>query len=107
MGAAKAKNESAIKALVVKSSHPSPPTRVFRQRLLQLTDWTQLLDAPLSPGEQAEWKKYRQALRNLGDEIHPLLAQVKWPVPPHPIKNQVGRVVIEKDGTPVANRSES
>ena len=107
MGATKAKNESSIKALVVKSTHPSAPTRVFRQRLLQLTDWTQLLDAPLSPSEQTEWKKYRQALRNLGDEIHPSLAQVKWPVPPQPIKNPLGRVVTEKDGTPVANRSES
>lgn len=33
--------------------------------MLNMSDWTQLLDAPLTKQEQDEWKIYRQDLRDL------------------------------------------
>lgn len=36
-----------------------------RDRLLAASDWTQLPDSPLGSIVQAEWRQYREALRNL------------------------------------------
>lgn len=36
-----------------------------RDRLLAASDWTQLPDSPLGSIVQAEWRQYRDALRNL------------------------------------------
>lgn len=38
--------------------------RVIRNSLLEDSDWTQLSDVQLSAGELAEWKQYRQDLRD-------------------------------------------
>lgn len=40
--------------------------RSQRNDLLAKCDWTQLSDSPLSQEKQAEWKTYRQALRDIG-----------------------------------------
>ena len=39
--------------------------RHYRDILLKESDWTQLPDAQLSTEKVAEWKTYRQALRDL------------------------------------------
>ena len=39
--------------------------REWRNSLLNETDWTVLPDSPLSAEKQAEWKTYRQKLRDL------------------------------------------
>ena len=39
--------------------------REWRNGLLSETDWTVLPDSPLSAEKQAEWKTYRQKLRDL------------------------------------------
>ena len=39
--------------------------REWRNALLYETDWTILPDSPLSADKQAEWKTYRQKLRDL------------------------------------------
>ena len=39
--------------------------RFERNRRLQMTDWTVLPDSPLSDSKIAEYKTYRQALRDL------------------------------------------
>ena len=36
-----------------------------RDPLLAATDWTQLVDAPLTEAKKAEWARYRQALRDM------------------------------------------
>lgn len=36
-----------------------------RQKLLSESDWTNLPDSPLSSEKKEEWKKYRQALRDI------------------------------------------
>jgi hypothetical protein len=50
------------------------------------SDWTQLADCPLSAEEKAAWATYRQALRDITDNIDlPNLKShiaVPWPTPP-------------------------
>jgi len=60
--------------------------RQERTRLLQESDWR---DLPSYPGtDQAEWRTYRQALRDLTNTETPALndngelINVNWPVPP-------------------------
>lgn len=50
--------------------------RPQRDQLLAASDWTQLPDAPLTGEQQAAWRDYRQALRDLPD------TGGEWPVPP-------------------------
>jgi len=54
--------------------------RAIRNSLLTETDWTQVEDSPLSPEKKAEWKNYRQALRDLTDIDD--LTTIVWPVKP-------------------------
>lgn len=60
--------------------------RIKRNQLLQESDWR---DLPSYPGtDQAEWRTYRQALRDLTNTETPALndngelINVNWPVPP-------------------------
>lgn len=55
-----------------------------RRMLLQLSDWTQTADSPLSEAKRAEWAAYRQALRDLPDEQGSVnsIDDVVWPSPP-------------------------
>ena len=43
--------------------------RLERTILLQDSDWTQTSDSPLSDSKKAEWVAYRQALRDLTDNV--------------------------------------
>ena len=60
--------------------------RTERNRLLQQSDWTQLQDAHLSAEKKSAWADYRQALRDLPDEVTLTSPQdldaVTWPTPP-------------------------
>lgn len=55
--------------------------RAHRQQLLSACDWTQTVDAPLSPEAKAEWAAYRQALRDI-TEAFSSPDQVIWPTKP-------------------------
>ena len=63
----------AKKAEIDKAMASSPLTdeeklanfRIERTRRLNICDWTQLPDSPLSSTKKAEWATYRQALRDL------------------------------------------
>ena len=55
--------------------------RIDRDARLEGTDWTQFTDSPLSDSKKAEWKTYRQALRDMPTasgwpHTH------TWPTPP-------------------------
>lgn len=68
------------------AEHPAPvPTeeevRAERDRLLSATDWTQVLDAPISAESRAAMRVYRQALRNVPQQSG-FPAAVEWPVMP-------------------------
>jgi len=57
-----------------------------RLRKLTMSDWTQLADADLTTEERAAWSAYRQALRDMTDNIDLSLVRshlsVPWPVAP-------------------------
>ncbi|SHH27272.1 phage tail assembly chaperone [Flavobacterium defluvii] len=54
--------------------------RTSRNTLLTESDWTQLDDSPLDEEKKAEWKIYRQALRDLTDLDD--LTSIIWPKQP-------------------------
>ena len=57
--------------------------RERRKEALQETDWTQLPDSPLTDSKKAEWRIYRQALRDLPTHSNwPKLEGHEWPTPP-------------------------
>jgi len=39
--------------------------RIYRDLRLRRSDWTQMIDSPLSDAKKAEWANYRQQLRDL------------------------------------------
>lgn len=47
--------------------------------LLQ-SDWTQILDSPLSEEKKQEWRVYRQLLRDITSQSNPF--NINWPTPP-------------------------
>ena len=55
--------------------------RADRDTRLLETDWTVLADSPLSTSKKAEWKTYRQALRDLPTSTSDY-ANVTWPTEP-------------------------
>lgn len=54
--------------------------RADRNRRLAECDWTQLADVPLTTEERAAWVTYRQALRDVTDQLDPY--NIVWPVAP-------------------------
>lgn len=48
--------------------------RMTRNSKLGASDWTQLPDSPLTPAQAAEWRVYRQQLRDLPEQ-----AEINWP----------------------------
>lgn len=58
--------------------------RTERNRRLILCDWTQGLDVPFSESQLQEWRDYRQALRNLPDNVGEIssIQEVNWPTTP-------------------------
>lgn len=66
-----AANQAQLAALVVEKN----------TRLAQC-DWTQLPDVPLTPSEVADWRVYRQQLRDYIDTVTDPFNPPAWPVPP-------------------------
>lgn len=58
--------------------------RVTRDYRLQISDWTQMPDSPLSAERKGEWAIYRQALRELPQTYADVasLEDVTFPEPP-------------------------
>lgn len=55
--------------------------RIKRDRLIAATDWTQTLDSPLSDEKKAEFVTYRQALRDIPQDVGDPDAVI-WPAKP-------------------------
>lgn len=47
--------------------------RQYRTQLLLESDWTVMLDSPLSDSKKTEWKTYRQSLRDITKTAKPKL----------------------------------
>jgi hypothetical protein len=58
--------------------------RAYRDQLLQESDYTQLPDVPITPAQVAQWREYRQALRDYPQQINVEL----WTAPPWPVAPQ-------------------
>lgn len=58
--------------------------RQKRDNVLALCDWTQIPDASLTDSKKAEWRTYRQALRDLpaNSSSVAFLTEVVWPTTP-------------------------
>lgn len=54
--------------------------RYQRNQYLSQCDWTQLPDSPLSDIKKQEWTIYRQALRDVTNQLDPF--NIVWPVKP-------------------------
>ena len=52
--------------------------RNYRNHLLEISDWTQLMNAPLTVASQNEWAVYRQKLRDITTDLD----NVQWPGDP-------------------------
>jgi len=84
----------------------TPPTaeqvatkiKIVRNRLLMLTDWTQVGDCVLTIEQKTAWAAYRVELRNLTTQTG--FPVITWPVPPAVIVNPMGLIVVNVDGTP-------
>jgi|DEB0MinimDraft_4_1074332.scaffolds.fasta_scaffold01441_9 hypothetical protein len=50
--------------------------------LLKESDWTMLLDSPLTNSQRAEWKAYRAKLRNIRTQKG-FPEETIWPIPPN------------------------
>lgn len=55
--------------------------RRVRDKLVQLTDWTQMPDAPLTDEKKAEFTAYRQVLRDI-PQTYDNPDDVVWPTKP-------------------------
>ena len=56
--------------------------RRHRDQLLEKSDWSQTVDAPLSQESKQGWAVYRQALRDLPSTLTDPEAPVNWPEKP-------------------------
>ena len=58
--------------------------RSKRNRLLTSSDWTGLVDVNMTNEKSAEWKLYRQHLRNLPDglDTEDKVKEAAWPIKP-------------------------
>lgn len=64
---------------VIKHEVGLRPIREERRRLLFMSDWTQVTDAPV---DSKAWATYRQKLRDLPATIEDPTATIVWPTPP-------------------------
>lgn len=57
--------------------------RIHRNKKLQFCDWTVGADSPLSDSKKAEWRTYRQALRDLpSTNTANQIQDIEWPTKP-------------------------
>lgn len=59
--------------------------RQNRTKLLQISDWTQTADSPLSDSKKAEWATYRQSLRDMpaNSSSWSTVEDITWPSKPN------------------------
>ena len=62
----------------VEPAKTAEQVRAERNQLLAASDWTQVADAPV---DQAAWATYRQALRDLTEQVG-FPETVNWPIKP-------------------------
>lgn len=66
--------------------------RLERDQLLRDSDWTQVLDAPITTEERQAWAFYRQQLRDLTSNAD--YNNITWPVNPKGVSKRMGYRVL-------------
>lgn len=85
-GYVKLRTEEEIEAERALASLPTADeVRAQRDKLLAETDWTQVLDAPISAESREAFRVYRQALRDITEQAG-FPADVVWPEMPEAVK---------------------
>ena len=72
-----------LENIVVPTVNPMIELKRYRSMKLQACDWTVGEDSPLSDAQKAEWRTYRQALRDM-PALQPgaSIRTVTWPTKP-------------------------
>ena len=68
-------------AAQMEAAEPWIDIRAERDQLLRASDFTRLSDAPFSTAKKAQWKTYRQTLRDL-PQTYDNIEDVEWPEAP-------------------------
>ena len=97
-----ASNLADVQALVITptSAQLAAANIVSRNRLLGLTDWTEIPSSPLPAATITAWGTYRQALRDLPTSTGWPTA-ITWPAPPAAITSVTGKSVLNPDNSPI------
>lgn len=72
-------------AWAINTTFVTQTVRERRNSFLQITDWTQVADSPLTDAKKAEWVTYRQTLRDIMANLPADLDDpddVVWPTAP-------------------------
>lgn len=80
-GVAQQKPKSELDAIAAERA--TAQMKMRRDMLLNASDFTQVPDAPFTSEQQQAWRVYRQALRDLPDNINDIF-NIAWPVEPNP-----------------------
>jgi len=72
--------DGAISVVGVSDEEIMESVRIKRNFLLKESDWTQFPDSPLTVEKRAEWSLYRQALRDLPENVN--INNVVFPTEP-------------------------
>jgi hypothetical protein len=67
--------------LQLKQGEEESNARAYRNELLQSSDYTQLLDVPLTESEKESWATYRKALREISNQ-EGFPSTILWPTAP-------------------------
>lgn len=68
-------------AIAAADAAQAKSVRDTRNQKLKDSDWTQLVDTPLTQAQSFEWQTYRQALRDISTQTG-FPWEVTWPVQP-------------------------
>jgi len=110
---ASATNAAAVAAAATPLPAPVPTTAqliksfmVTRDRLLRRTDYIMATDYTLpstSTATLAQWKTYRQTLRDIptAQAATGYPVTITWPVAPGPITDPTDTSILKSDGTPI------
>lgn len=79
-GVAQQKPQAELDAIA--SERATAEMKMRRDMLLNASDFTQVPDAPFTSEQQQAWRVYRQALRDLPDNISDIF-NIAWPVEPN------------------------
>lgn len=79
-GVAQQKPKSELDAIATERA--TAQMKMRRDMLLNASDFTQVPDAPFTSEQQQAWRVYRQALRDLPDNISDIF-NIAWPVEPN------------------------